>query len=76
MYEVDLNPQISLPDFILRDAQTGALPEMFIVVAKRAMGGLPLSKDMSVTNVDRGNRRGRLQTDRPGGNDGSSQKGK
>ncbi len=65
VYEVDLNPQISLPDFILRDAQTGALPEMFVVVAKRAMRGVPLSRDMSVTKVDARESPGQI-ADRPG----------
>ena len=36
VYTVDFNPHISLPDFILQDAQTGALPNVFTAVERRA----------------------------------------
>ncbi|MGC6415788.1 MAG: SRPBCC family protein [Bradymonadia bacterium] len=36
-YEVDVNPNVSLPDFIIRKAQTGTLPDVFSAVKKRAL---------------------------------------
>ena len=36
-YEVDVNPNVSLPDFIIRKAQTGTLPDVFAAVKKRAL---------------------------------------
>ncbi|MCA9538891.1 MAG: hypothetical protein KC620_08380 [Myxococcales bacterium] len=35
IYSVDANPDISIPDWIIRSAQTGALPDLFQSVRKR-----------------------------------------
>ncbi len=34
-YNVDVNPKVSLPDFVLRKAQTGALPGVFEAIRER-----------------------------------------
>lgn len=35
VYEIDANPDVSLPDAIIRSAQTGSLPDVFAAVRKR-----------------------------------------
>ena len=45
VYQVDINPKMSVPDFILKEAQTGALPDVFKQVVERAQKGAMKSKD-------------------------------
>lgn len=44
IYEIDVNPDMAIPDGILRKAQTGSLPKMFVAVAERA-GVKPLGSE-------------------------------
>ena len=38
LYSIDANPTVSVPDFILRSAQEGTLPDVFAAVRARAQG--------------------------------------
>lgn len=35
IYEIDVNPNVSFPDWVIRKAQTGALPDLFDAIRKR-----------------------------------------
>ena len=35
VYDLDVNPKISVPDFIIRKAQTGTLPDVYEAIRKR-----------------------------------------
>jgi len=38
-YTLDVNPDVMIPDAIIRKAQTGSLPDVFEALRKRAQGG-------------------------------------